>query len=57
MFDDGILKQGASGRFEAVVDPNESEHIRSTNAQATKAKMTSNADMEVLKQQLDQLSD
>lgn len=38
MFDEGVLKQGESGRFEAVVDPEESEFIKSNNAQATKMK-------------------
>ena len=32
MFDDGILKAGNDGKYQAVLDPNESEHIRSTNA-------------------------
>ncbi len=38
MFDEGILKAGNDGKFQAVIDPNESEHIRSTNAQASKMK-------------------
>ena len=57
MFDEGVLKQGESGRFEAVVDPEESEFIKSNNAQATKMKQISQADLQVMNQQLGDLSD
>ena len=57
MFEDGVLKQGTGGHYEAVLDPNERESIRSTNAQATKAKMLSRGDAEILNQGLDELSD
>ena len=42
MFEQGVLKQNKDGTYAAVTDPNESEIIKSTNAQASKAKLTTN---------------
>ena len=38
MFEEGLIKADNEGKYVAVRDPNESEHIRSTNAQASKVK-------------------
>ena len=57
MFDDGVLKEDQYGQIVAVQDPNETEMIKSQSAQATKMKNQSRADLEVLNQRLDDLSD
>ena len=36
LFEDGLLKQNQDGKFEAVVDPAESDQIRSEYAQASR---------------------
>ena len=36
MFDDGVLKQSEDGKYEAVLDPSESENLRIQNAQASR---------------------
>ena len=56
MFDDGVLKQGTYGQIEAVVDPNESEYIRSTNAQASKARVTGHGGGEELNQSINRMN-
>ena len=57
MFDEGILKAGINGKYQAVLDPNESEHIRSTNAQASKMRQTNMEDINLLNQQLDGMNE
>ena len=55
--DDGFIKQGETGRLEPVLDPNESEYIRSNTAQATKRTKVTPAAMQALNQQLDDLNE
>ena len=57
MFDEGVLKEDQYGQIVAVQDPEETQMIKSQSAQATKAKNQSKADLEVLNQNLDDLSD
>ena len=55
MFEVGLIKQNADGKFEAVTDPNESMHIRSEIANSTKQKQANQNDGQILQQQIDQL--
>ena len=55
MFDSGILKKDDAGRFQAVVDPIESESIRSNLANPTKRKNINEADIDRINADLDQM--
>ena len=56
MFDDGILKCGTDGRYQAVVDPAESEHIRfEVSMSKRKAAMTA-VDAEQINANLERLN-
>ena len=48
MFDEGLLKQNADGKYEAVTDPNESMAIRSEIANGTKQKLANQNDGQIL---------
>ena len=56
MFEEGILKIGVNGRYEAVVDPTESEHIRSEVSMSKRKATMSAAEAERLNIQLDSLN-
>jgi hypothetical protein len=44
MFNEGILKRDEEGRYVAVTDPDESNHIRSSIASASKNKPDNRGD-------------
>ena len=57
MFNNGILKHDENGHFQAVIDPNESEHIRSNIANQTKRRPINEADIDRINQDLDKMED
>jgi hypothetical protein len=57
MFNNGILKHDEHGRFQAVIDPNESEHIKSNMANQTKRRPINEADIDRINQDLDKMED
>ena len=54
MFDDGALKRDDQGRFILVVDPNESEHIRSQRGQDTRRRPMTEADIDRINAEVDE---
>jgi hypothetical protein len=54
MFDDGALKRDDQGRFIPVVDPNESEHIRSQRGQDTRRRPMTEADIDRINAEVDE---
>ena len=53
MFDDGALKRDDQGRFVPVIDPNESEHIRSNRGQDTRRRPMTEADIDRINAEVD----
>ena len=46
MFDEGVIKQTPDGRYQAVLDPEESEQLRSVQAQISKRRPIREADID-----------
>ena len=55
MFEDGILKQNDKGEYEAVLDPAESEYIRSEISKTKRKNAMSALDAEEIQKQLEKL--
>ena len=54
MFDTGIIKQNDEGGIEAVIDPAESEHIRSHNMIASRRRPIGEADIDRINQDIEE---
>ena len=57
MFDDGLLKVGAGGKYEAVVDASESEQIRSESSMSKKRASMPAADADLASVHLENIDD
>ena len=57
MFNNGIHKHDVNGNFQAVMDPNESEHIKSNIANQSKRRPINEADIDRINQDLDKMED
>ena len=55
LFEDGLLKQNQDGKFEAVVDPAESDQIRSEYAQASRQRPVGNEEIQEINANLAQM--
>lgn len=55
MFDAGVIKQVDGGGFEAVMDPNEQESIRSQQAEQSKRRPIVEADIDRINADLDRM--
>ena len=55
MFDAGVIKQVDRGGFEAVMDPNEQESIRSQHAEQSKRRPIVEADIDRINADLDRM--
>ena len=55
LFEDGLLKQNQDGKFEAVVDPAESDQIRSEYAQASRQRPVANEEIQEINANLAQM--
>ena len=55
MFENGILKQNELGQYEAVLDPAESEYIKSEISKTKRKNCMSGAEAEEIQKQLEKL--
>ena len=55
MFDAGVIKQVDGGGFEAVMDPNEQESIKSQHAEQSKRRPIGEADIDRINADLDRM--
>ena len=55
MFEDGLLKQNDKGQYEAVLDPAESEYIRSEISKTKRKNAMSAVEAEEIQKQLEKL--
>ena len=55
MFEDGLLKQNDQGQYEAVLDPAESEYIRSEISKTKRKNAMSAVEAEEIQKQLEKL--
>ena len=55
MFENGILKQNELGQYEAVLDPAESEYIKSEISKTKRKNCMSGAEAEKIQKQLEKL--
>ena len=55
MFEDGILKKNELGQYQAVVDPAESEYIRSEVSKTKRKNAMSGLEAEEIQKQLEKL--
>ena len=55
MFDDGVIRNTEGGRFEAVLDPNESEQIKSHLAEQSKRRPLGEADIDRINADLNRM--
>ena len=55
MFEDGLLKQNDQGQYEAVLDPAESEYIRSEISKTKRKNAMSAVEAEEIQRQLEKL--
>ena len=55
MFEDGLLKQNDQGQYEAVLDPAESEYIRSEISKTKRKNAMSAIEAEEIQRQLEKL--
>ena len=55
MFEDGILKKNDQGQYQAVIDPAESEYIRSEVSKTKRKNAMSAVEAEEIQKQLERL--
>ena len=55
MFEEGILKQNDNGQYEAVLDPAESEYIKSEISRSKRKNCMSALEAEEIQKQLERL--